>query len=288
MNPVSVIVLAAAFVSPLASGQDLSADPAVRLNTVLNRAAAYCDRLNRAAIDFVCFEDIAEKLDLSKDDPSMPGIQGGMGNPTMDERAPSRRRFDNRYVYDLQFVRKNGVARESRVLVQKNGRKVRKAEADLETEGMRVENALFGPVGLFGRDWRRYRSYETVEETSEGGVPVMVVDARLSPQAAETHPCGRAWVRVSDGAVLRIRWDQKTLGNFAFAQQRATDFGGTPQIASETEYGLERNGLRFPSRDVSEEAYLLDEHKFVRSLTTIAFRDYKFFTVETDAAAKSK
>jgi hypothetical protein len=38
-----------------------------------------------------------------------------------------------------------------------------------------------------------------------------------------------------------------------------------------------------PFRDYSEEAYLKpDGKKFVRSLTSVIYRDYKFFTVETD------
>jgi hypothetical protein len=50
-----------------------------------------------------------------------------------------------------------------------------------------------------------------------------------------------------------------------------------------TEYGFEKNGIRFPSRDTSEEAYLKpDGTKFIRSRTSVVYRDYKFFTVETD------
>jgi hypothetical protein len=56
-----------------------------------------------------------------------------------------------------------------------------------------------------------------------------------------------------------------------------------PQITSFSEYGFEKNGLRFPSRDQTEEAYLKkDGKKYIRAETAIIYKDYKFFTVETD------
>jgi len=57
----------------------------------------------------------------------------------------------------------------------------------------------------------------------------------------------------------------------------------TPRITLTSEFAVEKNGLRFPSRLVAEEAYLNDRGRtFVRSTTAVAYKDFKFFTVEVD------
>jgi hypothetical protein len=43
------------------------------------------------------------------------------------------------------------------------------------------------------------------------------------------------------------------------------------------------SGLRFPSLDLTEEADIdKDARKFVRSVTKVVYKGYKFFTVETE------
>ncbi|MBP1768405.1 MAG: hypothetical protein H6P98_2520, partial [Candidatus Aminicenantes bacterium] len=64
---------------------------------------------------------------------------------------------------------------------------------------------------------------------------------------------------------------------------RARKYGSELAVSLITEYGFEKNGIRFPSRDYSEEAYIKpDGKKFVRSRTSVVYKDYKFFIVETD------
>ena len=47
------------------------------------------------------------------------------------------------------------------------------------------------------------------------------------------------------------------------------------------------NGVRFPSLDFTEEAYInAGGNKFVRSEARVLYRDYKFFTVETETTIK--
>ncbi len=56
---------------------------------------------------------------------------------------------------------------------------------------------------------------------------------------------------------------------------------------SATEFGSKKNGLRFPSLDLTEEACVgKDGKKFVRAVTKIVYKDYKFLTVETETDFK--
>jgi hypothetical protein len=55
-----------------------------------------------------------------------------------------------------------------------------------------------------------------------------------------------------------------------------------PKVQSYTEFGIEKNGVRFPTYDFTEEAYTGGgKSLFVRSTTAVKYKSYKFFTVET-------
>ena len=82
--------------------------------------------------------------------------------------------------------------------------------------------------------------------------------------------------------MLRIEWDPATFGSYENILARAEGYKAVPEVRSYTEFGVEKNGLRFPSLDVTEEAYRDAGGKlFVRSRTSVVYRDHKFFTVET-------
>ncbi len=87
--------------------------------------------------------------------------------------------------------------------------------------------------------------------------------------------------------MLRIEWDPSTFDNYDVIMARAKLLEAEPRVTSYTEYGFEKNGLRFPSIDHTEEAYVLKDGKtFVRARTRIEYRDYKFFVVETRSELK--
>jgi hypothetical protein len=60
------------------------------------------------------------------------------------------------------------------------------------------------------------------------------------------------------------------------------------QITAYSEYGFEKNGLRFPSRSYTEYAYIeKNKRKFVSAEISIFYTNYKFFTVETEVKYES-
>ena len=98
---------------------------------------------------------------------------------------------------------------------------------------------------------------------------------------------GRIWLKADDASVLRIEWDPTTFGSYENILARAEAYKAIPEVRSYTEFGVEKNGLRFPSLDVTEEAYRDPDGKlFVRSRTNVVYRGHKFFTVETQSDFK--
>ncbi|UCE36561.1 MAG: hypothetical protein JSW00_13730, partial [Thermoplasmata archaeon] len=59
--------------------------------------------------------------------------------------------------------------------------------------------------------------------------------------------------------------------------------GVTKSLSWEVFYEVEKNGVRFPSRQLIKDIYLTEAGKqHPRYLTTFVYDNYKFFTVETE------
>jgi hypothetical protein len=263
-------------------GQEAGADP--RLAPLLEKAKAYCGRLETAALDFTCLEKIEERTyqvnELQADTVLADPVAAGKAHYSY--ATPRQNYYAHKYVHDYQFVRKADKNVEKRTLIEEDGRKMEVENAELTTTTIRVQNALFGPVGLLGEPAQAGHDYRIVGEETRKGRKVLIVEAAPKPGLDRQHCYGRLWLYEDDGSVLKIAWDQTSVGNFGLIQARAKQLGAEPQLTAVTEYGLEKNGLRFPSEDTTEEGYLKGDKKYVKSLTTIQYKSYKFFTVETE------
>jgi len=229
-----------------------------RLTVILERAADYCQRLDQAILDFVCLEEVSE---------------------TTFQLSPDT----NVYLYDYQFVRRaGGGIKERRDLLAVNGKKSEVRNAPLYTGAFQYQNTLFGPIGLLSRYWQASFEYSLVGDDRVGGQAAVVIDA--APRAAfeEPHPYGRVWIREKDGAVLKIAWDQRSLGNYRATEEWARQHGARPMITAYSEFGFEKNGLRFPSRSSTEQAILREDRgKSISAEISVRYLKYRFFTVET-------
>jgi hypothetical protein len=229
-----------------------------RLAAVLKKSAEYCRRLDRASLDFICLEEVTEMTRYL--------------TPHTDL-----------FLYDYQFIRKNRETKEMRNLVSANGKKIDVRESPLYTAAFQYKNVLFGPVGLLSSAWQAYHDFKLAGEESFSKEKVVLVEATPNSFLVTPHPYGKIWIKEEDGSVLKIVWDQRSLGNFQGAEEWAKYHEVELQITALTEFGLEKNGLRFPSRSFSEYAYVdKNKRKFVNAEISIVYKNYKFFTVETE------
>lgn len=229
-----------------------------RLAAILKKSAEYCRRLDNAALDFVCLEDVAE----------------------MTRRYTPR---TDVYLYDYQFIRKGGETKEKRNLISYNGKKTSVGDSPLYTVMFQYKNVLFGPIGLLSYNWQAYHDYRLVGEDTFNNEKVVVVEATPNQFLVSPHCYGKVWIKEEDGSVLKIIWDQRSLGNFQSAEEWAKIHDAAPQITAFSEYGFEKSGLRFPSRSYTENALIdKDKRKTISGAILISYKDYKFFTVETE------
>ncbi|HSA95686.1 MAG TPA: hypothetical protein VLJ16_06535 [Acidobacteriota bacterium] len=227
------------------------------LAAVLKKAAEYCRRLDKAALDFTCLEEVKETTHFY--------------TPSTDI-----------YLYDYQFVRKGEGIKEQRNLVSVNGKKSDRRDTRLYTASFQYKNVLFGPIGLLSEFWQVYHDYKVVGHEMIRNTATLVVEVTPKPEIPVTHPYGRVWIKPGDGSVFKIAWDQRSLGNYKLAEEWGTANDAVPQITAYTEYGFEKNGLRFPSLNYTQEAYIRKNgRKYESAEISTAYRGYKFFTVET-------
>ncbi len=263
----------------------VSQDPA-SLAALLARAAEYCRRLEAAAFDFVCREEISEtldpNLDLDRKAPPAEGRQTEFLGPTfVIYRA---RKVRSSYVYDYQCVRAGGRLREVRNQVEENGKPVSVPNAALKTSVVVWGTALLAPVGLFGERFQPDYDFTVAGEDRVGATPVVLVEAKPKPGAPPARNLyGKAWIDAATGDILRVEWSDSRVGRFDVFEKRGQLYKRTPRLVIRSEFSAEKNGIRFPSRLTVEEAYLKPSGKaFVRSRTDVVYKDFKFFTVEVE------
>jgi len=254
-----LIFLATDFAESLTGGSSCQEQKdSSRLAAILKKSAEYCHRLDRAALDFVCLEEVTEMTRFY--------------TPHTDV-----------YLYDYQFIRKDRETEEKRNLISVNGEKANIRDSPLDTVMFQYKNVLFGPVGLLSQAWQAYHDFQLIGEEIINSEKAVVVEATPNAFLITPHCYGRVWIKEEDGSVLKIVWDQRSLGNFRAIEEWAKLHDAEPRITAYSEYGVEKNGLRFPSRSYTENAFIeKSNRKLVNAEISIFYRSYKFFTVETE------
>ena len=264
------------------------------LDAILAKAAEYCRKLESSAFDFVCREEIRETIDPKLDVRQKGGAIGpdtalNLGPDALNYIGPTVtistvRKIKRSFVYDYQCIRAGRAIREVRNELEENGKRKNVPNAALQTSVVVFGTALLAPVGLFGERFQPGYEFSIAGRDRIAETPVVIVDARPKPGTPPSRNLyGRSWVDPATGDILKIEWSESRVGNFDVFAKRGQIYKRTPRLNIRSEFIAEKNGIRFPSRLSVEEAYLNDSGKaFVRSRTEVAYKDFKFFTVEFD------
>ena len=241
---------------------------------VLKAAAGYCRALTEASLDFVCREDVRERLSdwLARSRPAQTAQSVVASSRIAEDKIRN-------WVYDYQLVRKEGWAAETRALLAEDGKPRREENATLQTSRFWHKFVVLGPVGLFSAEAQQAHEYLVAQETEMEGEPVLVVDVR--PKGLEASSLyGKAWLRQRDGAVLKVEWEPASMSNYEGIEEVGKALRAKPRIRFTSEYAVEKNGLRFPSSYEVVEAYRTLRGIAPASRTSVAYKDYKFFEVK--------
>lgn len=99
--------------------------PQIDLSEILKKEAEYCRKLEGSVLDFICLEEITEKINQSKDikmdQPSLGGMTDGVWS--REKAVIPASKIRRTFLYDYQFIRKDNQIKESRTLLEENGKK---------------------------------------------------------------------------------------------------------------------------------------------------------------------
>jgi hypothetical protein len=248
---------------------------------ILEECADYCEKLSHLVLYFVCREEITERIDhsepkaigqFSTDDPKR--IRKNAQFPGLEKSV---------YIYDYQLIRRDNKTKEKRILLKENGQKKNEQNAPLKTRRFKHIYMVFGPIGLLSKYNQQFYDYKIVEETKFNGEEVFVIEAAPKSDIKSDKLFGKIWLRRSDFCILKIEWNQTSVGNYKEIEKIASNLNAIPQITFITEFDFEKNKIRFPSKYLLEEEYIKAEGgRYKKSEIIVLYKDYKFFTVETE------
>jgi hypothetical protein len=187
----------------------------------------------------------------------------------------------NRYIHDYQLILEKEAFKECRILIDENHHKAHIMNARLKTERIYYEKIVLGPL-IMSWESQAVHEYRIVGEEKLSGTPCIIIEALPKPGTTGKHLTGKVWVGKKDKLVRKLEWNPESVDNPEFYKKTANRLKATPQLKLILELAIEKNGLRFPSRFIQIEEYRnSNEEVLTKSETTVEFKNYKFFTVET-------
>jgi len=194
------------------------------------------------------------------------------------------RSFSNQMVYEYQLLQENQEIDESRVLLEYRHKRCHKENSPLRTTSYRYNKLIFGPIGLFSKGWQKHFHYRFLGEESLKENNAYIIEAIPLRQMMQNYICARIWIDSRNFSVQKIQWEPKFfIDNINEAVDRSYWESGKLQIDFISEFDVEKNGIRFPSRYYIAE-YIIDEMKKKKLHTKIQviFKDFSFFSVGSD------
>ena len=238
------------------------------LKEILSACVQYCDKLKEARLDFTCVEEIEEI------------IFSPINTISSYSFRPFKRQ-QKKYVYDYQLMKEGKTITERRILLKENGKDKYDEDAKLKTQQFDYKFVINGPIGVIDRDWQKNFDYKIIGNEEINEKMTVVLEAIPKSPTTIDHLFGRIWIDLDDFGIMKIEWNQKSLGNYEAVEKTAKMLNAVPHIKLCSEYFYEKNGIRFPSKYTIEEMYKSGLRVLTKSKLTVNYEDYKFFTVET-------
>ena len=247
------------------------------LKEILDKSAAYCEKLASASLYFVCNERIEE----TRYEHHFVRYYKNLFPRKVEE---------NTYVYDYQLIKQGNRIEEKRILLEENGKKKNEDNAQLKTKVFYSKRSVFGPVGLLNRKNYDQYNYTILDEESVHGRKAIVIEATPKSEMKDMPNYGKVWVDRQDYSILKIEVAEESL--LGIEQVKGSIKLGVDPVVSVTHfydevYKIDKNQIiRFPSKTVFlHETYLSIRgyrNKVIAAKTQFFYDNYRFFTVDVD------
>jgi hypothetical protein len=197
-----------------------------RLKEILQKTGEYCRKLENAVFDFVCLEEITEKIRQPPEfRTELPMERDSLGIP---QRRVIERTKKNKYLYEYQLIGKKEKSEERRTLLEKNGKRKIQKEAHLETTRLYYENVVFGPIDLFRKLGQLYLDLRVVNEETMNQEKVVVIEAVPKSGLTQFYPYGKIWLSENDFGIVKIEWNERSFTNYQLIEEHAKKSNAEP------------------------------------------------------------
>ena len=252
-----------------------------KLTRILEKTAAYCERVKEIALYYVCIENTKDKIFYYRSSQAVKESPYGSTEVVPSRTLSLRRTRNYSYTFDYQLIKKGEELEEQRIPLKKNRRT--KGGGDEPDVRYAAKYLVYGPVGFLSRYWQGYFDYAITGEERVGETLAAVIKATPKADNRENRNFARIWVSEKDGSVLQIEWEPESILDFEGNPVRALAEELETTVVWNVTYGIEKNGVRFPSRQHIQEFLVAEDQKrYIRNEIVTEFDNYKFFIVETE------
>jgi len=253
------------------------------LELILKKCAEYCERVKNIAMFYICKENIKDRRKFYRVLNTLRIKPYGSSTIKLDVKTLKLKNTrKNSYLYDYQLINKENELQEQRTLFKKNNRKTIIENAKLDVR-FNAKYLVYGPVGFLSRYWQNYFNYKIIGQENLGETLATIIRATPKPNNKENWNFAKIWINEKDSSILQIEWESGSIYDFEGKNIASTyrDFRTITML--KVTYGIEKNGVRFPSRQHIQE-FLVSEtgKKYLRNEIITVFNDYKFFIVESE------
>ena len=253
-----------------------------KLKTILKKTAEYCEQLKKMALDFICDENIQEENYAYQKTERIDPKDMDSATPFKKVDLKLKGKRIHCWVYDYQMIKKGDTLEEKRILLKEKDKEKHVENAELKIKGFKAKFLVYGPVGFLSRYWQQHFNYEMIGQDEINGKKAIIISATPTEKREDNYSFGKIWVDEQDFSILKIEWDPKYIPGF---EEKVTSGSGgiKRNLSWSVYYEVEKNRVRFPSRQIIEETFLTEAGKEHPGYTVnFIYDNYRFFTVEVE------
>ena len=271
-----------------AAGSDLA--------QILEGVAAYCEKLETAALEFICEEKIGETHYNFATEPKWGGLvvsshdTGQIVSQAFFPQWDPQRTIKSDYVCDYLFVRRGDQVEERRVVLKDNGKKMPDRATLLEEKRFIALNPVLAAVDLLGRGRQALFNYRIISRTDFRGRKAAVLE--IIPKSGNSRGVeyAKVWVDSENSQILRSEVQGVPIEGYDDVLRDSVQFRVRPYLLTTHTYEFEKNGIRFPGQSTIRVEYPkrgeFTKDRTLKLKIDMKYDKYQFFSVETDGGVK--
>ena len=251
------------------------------LDAILKKAGDYCEKVKAMALFYVCRERVENERHLFEKKNLLKFSMSAL------ENIKPRRIRTKTYTYDYQLIKKGKEPKEKRILLEEDGEE--KYEENIEFRPVKYSGTymVYGPVGFLSKQWQQHFEYKIVGEDIIDDKKAIIIKSTPKKERETNYNFGRVWVEEKDFSILKIEYDPRSIKDYEDELIQLPIGDLSKKVIWATHFGVEKNGVRFPSQQLIQEFYVNSEgENLLIEKITFRYEDYKFFIVETDVKYK--